>query len=67
MTRTALEVEQPRQILVALAWSHDLAREDAQLPLVGSIVVDRDAEFMVGQQHAGHASRRDPHVPTLPR
>jgi hypothetical protein len=52
-TRAALQVEQPRQVLVALAWRDHLAGEHGDRRRVGRGVVEWHDELVVGQQQAG--------------
>src|SRR5208283_4817009 len=62
-TRATLEEQQPRQVRVRLARRDDLAREHLDVPAVGTAVVQRDTERVVGQHGARLAVAR--HVPTV--
>src|SRR5208283_2925423 len=62
-TRATLEEQQPRQVRVRLARRDDLAREHLDVLAVGTAVVQRDTERVVGQHGARLAVAR--HVPTV--
>jgi hypothetical protein len=67
MSWTALQEEDPGQVLVALSGGDSLAREDGDLLTARLGVVERHAELVVGEEQARQAVGRASHDRTLSR
>ena len=60
--RPALEEDKPGQVVSLPGFGHDLPCEDRDALTIGSRVVERNVEAVLGEQVSGKAMCRQPHL-----